>query len=91
MRKEQLALLNKFQASGSTKTKDWVEFLNNQTNPNNLQDPFVDGKQKAVYLGRGTFDIIKVAVKQFFAMCFKEDVKREVALLSRFCHPFCLC
>ena len=75
-----------------------MEFLNNQINPDNLQDPFVDGEQNSVYLGRGSFGIVKVqfyrglkvAVKQFLARCFKEDIKREAALLSRFCHPYLL-
>ena len=37
-----------------------MEFLNNQINPDDLQDLFVDGEQKVVCLGKGSFIIIKV-------------------------------
>lgn len=56
----------------------------------------MDGEQKSVYLGRGSFAIvkaqmyrgIKVAVKEFLPRCVKDDVLQEAAILSHLCHLY---
>lgn len=62
----------------------------------NLEDPIIDGEQKAVYVGRGSFAIVraqmyrgmKVAVKEFLPRSIKDDLLREVEVLSHLCHPY---
>ena len=55
-------------------------------NPKYLKDPVVDGEQKSVYLGQGSFSIVKgqmyrgmkVAVKEFLPRCVKDDGFRRL-------------
>ena len=73
-----------------------TQFLLHEINEQNLQDPVVDGKQEVVYLGRGSFGIVKVqlyreilvAVKEYQPRSLAADVKQEAALVSRLCHPY---
>lgn len=61
-----------------------------------LLDPVKDEKPQEVYLGRGSFSVvrlqlyrgIKVAVKEFLPRTFYADVKNEASMLARFCHPY---
>ena len=92
MKKDRLAALGKHQGPSTSKS----EQIFHEINPDNLQDPIVAGKQEAVYVGRGSFGIvkvqvyhgIKVAVKEYLARCVEHDVRREAAFLSHLCHPF---
>lgn len=62
----------------------------------NLEDSVVDGEQKALYIGRGSFAIVrvqlyrgmKVAVKEYLPRCVKDDLLWEAAVLSQLYHPY---
>ena len=90
--KDRLAALGKHQGPSTSKS----EQIFHEINPDNLQDPIVTGKQEAVYVGRGSFGIvkvqvyhgIKVVVKEYLARCVAHDVQRQAAFLSHLCHPF---
>lgn len=61
-----------------------------------LTDPLKDGKPQEIYLGRGSFSVvrlqlyrgIKVAVKEFLPCTIFSDVQNEASILARFCHPY---
>ena len=63
---------------------------------NDLKDPIVDGVSKEVFIGRGSFSVvrlqqyrgIRVAVKEFLSRTLKEDIQAEATFLAKLCHPF---
>ena len=59
-----------------------------------LEDPLVNGETKECYVGRGAFGVvrlqvyqIRVAVKKFLPRSLRDDVLKEVQILSSLCHP----
>lgn len=93
MKREKLAGLNtRIQHQCCSKPKDYVF---HEISPENLEDPVIDDHQESIYLGRGSFGIVKVqmyrglkvAVKKFLPRTVREDVKREAYFLAHFCHP----
>lgn len=73
-----------------------VKYGFHEISMNNLEDPVVDGQQKSLYVGRGSFAIVrvqlyrgmKVAVKEYLPRCVKDDLLHEAAVLSQLCHPY---
>lgn len=69
--------------------------LLHQIDPSQLSDPIQGDKPTEVYLGRGSFSIVRlkvhrgvyVAVKQFQTRSVKSDVHNEAVLLLSVCHP----
>ena len=67
-----------------------------QIDPSQLSDPIQDGKAMEIFIGRGSFSIVRlkiyrgmyVAEKQFRTRSLKEDVLNEAQLLSSVCHPY---
>ena len=67
-----------------------------EIDPVHLIDPIKNGKPTEVYLGRGSFSVvrlqfyrsIKVAVKEFLPRSVREDVKSEANILSLLTHPY---
>ena len=61
-----------------------------------LHDPVRDGSEKEVYLGQGSFGVvklklfrgIKVAVKELQPRTVLSDVRNEAHTLAKLCHPF---
>ena len=61
-----------------------------------LHDPICDGSEKEVYLGQGSFGVvklklfrgIKVAVKELQPRTLLSDVRNEAHTLAKLCHPF---
>ena len=61
-----------------------------------LTDPVVDGQSLPIYVGRGSFGVvrlqfyhgIKVAVKEMLPRTLLTDVQEEAAILTRLCHPY---
>lgn len=53
----------------------------------NLEDPVVHGEQKALYVDRGSFAMVraqlyrgmKLAVKEYLARCVKDDLLHDAA------------
>lgn len=66
-----------------------------EINPIDLKDPVVDGVYIEIYVGCGSFSVvrlqqyrgIKVAIKEFHS-CTIRDVKNEATILARLCYPF---
>ncbi len=64
--------------------------------PASLHDPTIDSKPTEVYIGRGSFSVVrlqyyrgmKVAVKEFLPRSIKVDVTNEAAILSLLNHPY---
>ena len=87
--------LNTLKPQTSDKGKQKLVFVHNEIDENNLVDPIVDGKRQPIYLGRGSFGIVrlqiyrgfKVAVKEYLPRTMPDDLKREASFLSRICHP----
>lgn len=63
--------------------------------PDLLSDPILDGEQKEVFIGRGSFGVvkmqvyrgIKVAVKEFLPRTCADDVHHEASIMTHLCHP----
>lgn len=61
-----------------------------------LTDPVINSVQKEVYVGRGSFGIVKmqlyrgiaVAVKEFLPHTVAKDVMHEASILASLCHPY---
>ena len=66
-----------------------------EIDPAFLMNPVKNGQPTEVYLGQGSFSIVKlkiyrgvhVAVKQYRACTQKADVVNEATVLARLCHP----
>lgn len=64
-------------------------------NPDLLNDPMIDGKEKQIFVGRGSFGVvrmqvyrgIRVAVKEFLPRTTAEDVLHEASILASLSHP----
>lgn len=64
-------------------------------NPELLRDPTIDGEQKEIFIGRGSFGVVKmqvyrgiqVAVKEFLPRTFANDVLHEASIMTHLCHP----
>ena len=77
------------------KGKEKSVFLFNEIDEANLEDPVFEGERQEVYLGRGSFCIVKlqmyrglkVAVKRYLPRTVIDDVKREASFLLHICHP----
>ena len=67
-----------------------------EINPSMLSDPIISGKKEEMYVGRGSFGVVKVqifrdilvAVKEYNPKALKEDVVHEGSLLNKVCHPY---
>ena len=67
-----------------------------QIDPSQLSDPIQGGRPAEIFLGRGSFSIVRlkvyrgmhVAVKQFRTQALKLDVDNEALFLSSLCHPY---
>ena len=67
-----------------------------EINPENLSDPIQDGKPCEIYLGRGSFSVVRlqvyrnilVAVKEMLPRTVRKDVIHEAKILNKLCHPF---
>ena len=67
-----------------------------EIDPIQLTDPVVDGRFTEVYVGQGSFSVvrlqlyrgIKVAVKEFQPKSACDDVKNEAAILASLTHPY---
>lgn len=65
-----------------------------QIDPSHLTDPVIEGNSKEVYVGRGSFSVvrlqtyrdIKVAVKEFLRHYLHTDAQNEARILSIICH-----
>ena len=61
-----------------------------------LLDPAIEHQEPEVYVGQGSFGVvklklfrgIKVAVKELQPLTMLKDVKREAYNLAKLCHPF---
>ncbi len=64
--------------------------------PAHLQDPIADGKPTTMYIGRGSFSVVRVqlyrgilvAVKELLPRTLQQDVLHEANMLIRLCHPY---
>ena len=67
-----------------------------EINPEHLSNPTQDGKPCEIYLGRGSFSVVRlqlyrnilVAVKELLPRNTLADVIREAKILNKLCHPF---
>ena len=67
-----------------------------EINPGNLSDPIQDGKPCEIYLGRGSFSVVRlqlyrnilVVVKEMLPRTVRKDVIHEAKILNKLCHPF---
>ena len=66
-----------------------------EIHPDLLQDVVVDGDEKEMFIGRGSFGVVrlqfyrrmKVAVKEMLPHTSISDVVKEAAILAQLCHP----
>ena len=73
-----------------------TKYMFNEINPKQLHDPVIGDSRETLYLGRGSFGIVrlqiyrdlKVAVKEYLPRSIKNDVEREAAFLTRICHSY---
>lgn len=83
--------LMKRHSSPQTKRTNEIQHIN----PDLLLDPVVNGKQEEVFIGRGSFGVvrmqlyrgIKVAVKEFLPRTIANDVLHEACIMAHLCHP----
>ena len=70
----------------------------NYIDPDTIKDPLVAGVPQPVYLGRGSFGIVRlqiyrgidVAVKELLPRAMLTDLMHETQILASLCHPTCL-
>ena len=68
----------------------------NEGNPELLINPTIEGRMQDLYLGRGSFAIVRlqmyrglsVAVKEFLPHSILSDVLHEASVLVKLSHPF---
>ena len=66
-----------------------------EIDPSMLNDPN-NGNQEEMYVGRGSFGVVKVqvfrdilvAVKEYLPKSLKSDVLHEASILNKVCHPY---
>ena len=97
MKEYRLETIKKLLPGKSDRNQDTkTVYVHNEINPANLLNPLIKGERKDVYLGRGSFGIVKmqmyrglkVAVKEYLPRSVLDDVKREASFLSHLCHPY---
>ena len=96
LQKRKEAMAEHMQSRLCKKSQPQVIPCVHEIDPNDLKDPIVDGVPKEVYIGRGSFSVvrlqqyrgIRVAVKEFLSRTLTEDIEGEATFLAKLCHPF---